>query len=51
MNEHTPPPTAHTAQDPPPDVVEDVVKHAHVVVPLVGAALMFLLAFIAVSMA
>lgn len=34
-----------------PDVVEAVAKVMHIVLPLVGAVLMFLLAFIAVSMA
>ena len=34
-----------------PDAVEAIVKHMHIVLPLVGAVLMFLLAFIAVSMA
>ena len=34
-----------------PDAVEDVAKVMHIVLPLVGAVLMFLLAFIAVSMA
>lgn len=33
------------------DPVEKVVKHIHVVVPLVGAALIFLMAFIAITMA
>lgn len=33
------------------DPVEDVVKHVHVVIPLVGAALIFLMAFIAITMA
>lgn len=39
-NEHT-----------PTDPAEAVVKHIHVVLPLVGALLIFLLAFIAVVMA
>ena len=34
-----------------PDAVEAVAKVMHIVLPLVGAVLMFLLAFIAVSMA
>lgn len=33
------------------DPVEEVVKHVHVVIPLVGAALIFLMAFIAITMA
>ena len=33
------------------DVVEGIVKHMHVVLPVVGAVLIFLLAFIAVAMA
>lgn len=33
------------------DPVEDVTKHIPVVIPLAGAILMFLLAFIAVKMA
>lgn len=36
---------------PDADPVEEVVKHIHVVVPLVGAALIFLMAFIAITMA
>ncbi len=35
----------------PPDAVEEVVSAMPIVLPLVGAVLMFLLAFIAVSMA
>lgn len=35
----------------PHDPVEDVTKHIPVVIPLAGAVLMFLLAFIAVMMA
>ncbi len=35
----------------PPDAVEDVVSAMPIVLPIVGAVLMFLLAFIAVSMA
>ncbi len=38
---------SHESQDP----VEAVVKHIPVVIPLVGAVLIFLLAFIAVFMA
>ena len=33
------------------DPVEDVVKHIHVVIPVVGAILIFMLAFIAITMA
>lgn len=33
------------------DPAEDVVKHIHVVIPLVGAVLSFMLAFIAITMA
>ncbi len=33
------------------DPVEDVVKHIHIVLPIVGAVLMFMLAFIAITMA
>jgi len=33
------------------DPVEEVVKHAPVVIPIVGAVLMFMLAFIAITMA
>lgn len=33
------------------DPVEDVVKHVHVVIPIVGAVLIFMLAFIAITMA
>lgn len=43
-------PAPHT-QDQQPDVVESVVPLMPIVLPLVGAVLMFLLAFIAVSMA
>jgi hypothetical protein len=34
-----------------PDPVEDVVKHIHIVIPVVGAVLSFMLAFIAITMA
>lgn len=30
--------------------VEEVVKHVHVVIPVVGAVLIFMLAFIAITM-
>ena len=33
------------------DPVEDVVKHIHIVLPIVGAVLSFMLAFIAITMA
>jgi len=33
------------------DPVEDVTKHVHVVIPVVGAVLSFMLAFIAITMA
>ena len=35
----------------PEDPVEAVVKHIHVVIPIVGAVLAFMLAFIAITMA
>jgi hypothetical protein len=38
-------------KEPEKDAVEDVVKHIHIVLPVVGAVLMFMLAFIAVTMA
>ena len=31
--------------------LEDVTKHAHIVIPIVGAVLSFMLAFIAITMA
>lgn len=40
-----------TGDDHPIDVVESVVHNMHFVLPLAGAVLMFLLAFIAVMMA
>lgn len=43
-------PTPHTPSN-EPDAVEAVVSSMPLVLPLVGAVLMFLLAFIAVSMA
>jgi hypothetical protein len=46
MSNHTPS-TKEQASDP----VEDVVSSMPIVLPLVGAVLMFLLAFIAVKMA
>lgn len=33
------------------DSVEDAVKHIHIVLPVVGAVLIFMLAFIAVTVA
>lgn len=35
----------------PEDPVEEVVKHIHIVLPIVGAVLIFMLAFIAITMA
>lgn len=35
-------------QDQNPDLVEQTVEHAHVVIPLVGAVLIFLMAFVAI---
>jgi hypothetical protein len=43
------PDTHHPAT--PADVVEEVVPYMPIVLPLVGGVLMFLLAFIAISMA
>jgi len=37
-------------KEPEIDPVEDVVKHAPVVIPIVGAVLSFMLAFIAITM-
>lgn len=33
------------------DPVEEVVKHIHIVLPVIGAVLIFMLAFIAITMA
>lgn len=33
------------------DPVEDAIKYAHVVIPCVGAVMIFLMAFIAITMA
>ena len=44
-------PTDDHASDTPHDPIEDVVDSIPYVLPLVGAVLMFLLAFIAISMA
>lgn len=38
-------------QEPEKDPVEEVAKHIHVVIPVVGAVLSFMLAFIAINMA
>jgi hypothetical protein len=38
-------------QEPEKDPVEAVAKHVHVVIPVVGAVLSFMLAFIAITMA
>jgi len=38
-------------QEPEKDPVEEVAKHVHVVIPVVGAVLSFMLAFIAITMA
>lgn len=46
MAQHEPQPTEHTE-----DVVESITPLMPIVLPVVGAVLMFLLAFIAVSMA
>ncbi len=44
-------PQAHDHDTETTDVVEDIVPMMPIVLPLVGAVLMFLLAFIAVTMA
>jgi hypothetical protein len=44
-------PSLHGHKDEPHDAVESVVPVIPVVLPMVGAALMFLLAFIAIYMA
>lgn len=41
----------HTPSDQPEDLVESITPYAPIVLPLAGGVLMFLLAFIAVSMA
>jgi hypothetical protein len=38
-------------QEPEKDPVEEVVKHIHIVLPVVGAVLIFMLATIAITMA
>lgn len=43
-------PTPHT-EDTPTDALDDVVQYMPLVLPLAGAVMIFLLAFIAVSMA
>lgn len=43
--------TAHGPQASEPDPVEDIVSSIPLVLPLAGAVLIFLLAFIAVNMA
>ena len=43
--------SAHPESHESPDPVEAVVKHIPVVIPVVGAVLIFLLAFIAIFMA
>ncbi len=43
--------SAHTEHAHEDDPVEEIVPMIHIVLPLAGAVLMFLLAFIAVSMA
>lgn len=46
-----PPATHATAEAPPHDAVEAVVPYIPVVIPAVGAVMIFLLAMIAVTMA
>lgn len=41
----------HTSSDQPLDMVESIVPYMPVVLPIAGAVLMFLLAFIAIYMA
>jgi len=38
-------------KEPEQDPVEAVVKHIHIVLPILGAVLIFMLAFIAITMA
>jgi hypothetical protein len=38
-------------KEPEKDAVEEVTKYAHIVIPIVGAVLSFMLAFIAITMA
>lgn len=44
-------PDHHAAAQPPEDVVESIVPMMPIVLPIAGGVLIFLLAFIAVSMA
>ena len=44
-------PTAHAADDHAVDVTESVVHNMPVILPVAGAVMIFLLAFIAVTMA
>lgn len=37
--------------EPDKDPIEEVVEHIHIVLPIVGAVLIFMLAFIAVTLA
>ena len=41
----------HENKESESDPVEDVAKHIHIVIPVVGAVLSFMLAFIAITMA
>ena len=38
-------------KEPPEDQVEAVVKHIHIVLPIIGAVLSFMLVFIAITVA
>jgi len=38
-------------KEPPEDQVEAVVNHIHIVLPIIGAVLSFMLVFIAITMA
>ena len=38
-------------KEPEKDTMDEVAEHIHIVLPVVGAVLMFMLAFIAVTMA
>jgi hypothetical protein len=44
-------PTSHDSHNEPQDVIESITPMMPVVLPVAGAVLMFLLAFIAISMA
>jgi hypothetical protein len=48
---HMSKPAAHDSHDQPQDVIESIVPMMPVVLPVAGAVLIFLLAFIAVFMA